>query len=158
MEIRGSVDVPASQTAVWHFLATPEQISQCVPNLTSWHAITPNRCYQLLVQWPLTPQRGLKVPITLEWLDAAPPTNLQLQLTFQFQQQTIKSITHLTLIPAARQQTELSFHANIESPNRFMKQLIKNRAPKIIDTFFKSFKSQLQHKTMKDQITREASV
>lgn len=158
MQIRGSVDLPASQTAVWQFLATPDQISQCVPNLVSWQTQTPNLCYQLLVQWPLTPQQHLAIPITLEWLKQAKPNHLQLKLTAQLQQQLVHAYTHLTLIPTAAHQTQLDFKIDIDSPNRFTGHLIKNAAPKAIDAFFKSFKSQLQSKNRENPIADGATV
>lgn len=144
MKVRGTVVLPAPQTAVWQQLATPTQISQCVPGLVRWETITPAVDYQLWVRWLPRAAQPFDLPVRLHWQRQHPPDQLWLALQAQLPQQPIDAMLQFTLAPHPVRQTLLTFVATVEAENLFVQQLLRQQLPKQIDTFFKALQTQLQ--------------
>ncbi len=51
MQLRGTVNFAAKQTAVWHSLTTPNIVSQCAPRLRNWKTLDANSQFQLQFAW-----------------------------------------------------------------------------------------------------------
>ncbi|MCB0000076.1 MAG: hypothetical protein KDE56_30140 [Anaerolineales bacterium] len=144
MKLRGQCELPAPPVAVWHFLANPDQVSQCVPGLTAWETITPNTHFRLWLRLPFAPPAQPPLPITLAWGEQQHATSLQLLLTTQFGLQSVQATTQLTLHPLAATQTQLHFLTVITTDNRFIQQMLRHHSPKLIDSFFVTMQQRLQ--------------
>ena len=144
MKLRGQCELPAPPATVWHFLATPDQASQCVPGLTAWETITPNTHFRLWLRLPFAPTAQPPLPITLMWGEQHPTTSLHLLLTTQFGTDPIQVTTQLTLHPLATSQTQLHFLMVITTDNRFIKQILRHHSPRLIDQFFTAMQQRLQ--------------
>lgn len=143
MEIRGQCQLPASPAAVWHYLATPEQISQCVPGLVSWETLEPDKRFQLWLRWAFAPASQPLVPLALTWMEQQPPESLRLQMAAQLGPQSVQAVAQLTLHWVSPQQTQLDFVVTIDTANRFTQQIIRSRSLKVIDAFFSEMQRRL---------------
>lgn len=136
----------APATQVWRVLVTPEEISACVPGLRSWQTIEPNRQFKLLLAWG-SQAYPVYMPILLTWTAVTPPTQLTLCAEAALMNQIITTTGALQLESATTTTTDISFTIvpQINRENSFIEQLIRQAAPRFIDTFFKNIQTHLQN-------------
>lgn len=143
MDIRGQCQLPAPPEAVWHMLAAPEHISQCVPGLARWEALDSCSQFQLWLRFPVSSAVQPLLPMTLTWVAQQPPTFLRLALAVPLGGQEIPGLVNLTLHPLSPAQTTLDFHITVTTTNRFVQQIVRQQLPPLIDTFFVAMRRQL---------------
>lgn len=143
MVMSGQCELPAPVHAVWHFLATPAQVSQCVPGLAAWECCIPDTQFRLWLRFPFAPAAQPALPVTLTWVEQQPPTSLHLALAAPFGAYSMQSIIDLTLHPLPPLHTQLHFAVNVAANNRFAEQLLRQYSPHLIDAFFVAMRQRL---------------
>lgn len=63
MKISGESLINAPIATVWQTLADPQQISQCMPGLSGWEIIEPDKQFKLFVIWGEDEAPRLRVPL-----------------------------------------------------------------------------------------------
>jgi carbon monoxide dehydrogenase subunit G len=146
MNISGTALVMAPAAQVWQVLISPEEISACVPGLTSWQTVQPNQQFSLLLAWG-RPPHTVYIPILLTWTAVTPPPHLALYAEATLMNQTITTLGNLHLHSATPTTTHIGFTVTPQTSqeNSFIKQLIRQTAPRFIDAFFKNIQTHLQN-------------
>ena len=138
MKISGESTIQAPNTTVWQILADPQSISQCMPGLSSWEIIEPDKQFQLFVIWGQDDAPRLKVPITLTWTEVDEPRYMLLTGAISVGTAVTNATGSLTLSPTTPTQTTIQFTATIDAPNPMVDQIARTLAPTIAKTFFKN--------------------
>ncbi len=140
MQFQGTVAFAAPQTAVWHSLTTPELVSQCTPRLQGWSALETGTQFQLQFCWG-SHKRPITIPLLITWQTVTPPTYLQWYGNAQMGNTAVPlhGTFHLTL--TQKEQTTLTFTAQLTPPNKLLAQMIQTTAPRLIDSFFRCLKT-----------------
>ena len=141
MNISATVPLPMPPTQVWACLTNPEHLSRCVPGLHAWSVIAPQQTFSLLIAWQLGPNLPIELPVTIQWTHLYPPKTMQQEAQILFNQEIITIDCVVELLESNGKQTYLQFSADITLPNKFLEQVVRNTAPKMIDKFFKAFKT-----------------
>lgn len=139
MEFQGTVAVAAAQTAVWHTLTTPTIVSQCTPRLQGWTPLNAETQFQLQFIWGRGSSTVI-IPLLLIWQTVTPPTFLQWQGKAQMGRTAVPMQGDFRLNPTDSTQTNLTFSAQLNPPNKFIGKMIQNTAPRLIEHFFNCLK------------------
>ncbi len=137
MKISGESIIQAPIATVWDILIDPQQISACMPGLSSWEMIEPQKKFQLFIIWGEDDAPRLKVPITLEWTKADKPTYICLTGDITVATAVTETSGELILIETTPYETTIQFTAGINAPNQMIDQMARTLAPTIANTFFK---------------------
>lgn len=143
--IAGNVNFNAPMDHTWRFLTSPHHLSHCLPGLVVWEVIEPDKKFHLRVRWGANEKtEGIQIPVLIEWVELTPPQQMELAVHVLFGGTPITGAGSMNLSPLTPTQTELSFMAELLPPSKILDQLIRNTAPKLIDTFFKCCKESLE--------------
>jgi carbon monoxide dehydrogenase subunit G len=143
--ITGAVHFNTSTAQIWRFFTTPAWLSNCLPGLTAWEVIEPDKKFHLRLLWGAGDNTaGFQIPVLLEWTELVPPWWMSLNAHAMFGGVPIPGAGSFRLTPLAATQTELDFSAEFTPPNKMLDQLIRTAAPKLIDTFFHCCKETLK--------------
>ena len=143
MNISGESTINASIDAVWDILTNPGKISNCMPGLSSWEIIEPDKRFELFVIWGDEDTPRLKVPITLEWTEFDRPTYIQLTGDILVGTVITQTTGELNLSATTRTVTTIQFTAVVDAPNQMVDQMARTLAPTIANTFFKRLQQKL---------------
>ncbi len=138
MKISGESSIQAPIETVWQTLTDPEQLSQCMPGLSNWEIVEPQKRFNLYVLWGQDDAPRLKVPITLEWTEMEMPTYMLLTGTILVGTAVTETTGTLHLTATTPHQTNIQFTASVDAPNQMIDQLARSLAPTIANTFFKN--------------------
>ncbi len=138
MKISGESLINAPIATVWQTLADPQQISQCMPGLSGWEIIEPDKQFKLFVIWGEDEAPRLRVPITLTWAEVDEPRYMFLTSAILVGTAVTNATGTLNLKPATLTQTTIHFTATIDAPNQMVDQIARTLAPTIANTFFKN--------------------
>ena len=138
MKISGESSIQAPIAIVWQTLTNPEQLSQCMPGLSKWEMIEPQKRFKLYIIWGQDDAPRLKVPVTLEWTELESPTYMLLTATILVGTAVTETTGTLNLTPTTPRQTNIQFTATVNAPNQMIDQLARSLAPTIANTFFKN--------------------
>jgi carbon monoxide dehydrogenase subunit G len=139
MQLRGTVNFAAEQTAVWHSLTTPAIVSQCAPRLHRWQTLDTNNQFQLQFAWG-SDSNTLLIPLRLTWQTVTPPSLLQWQADAKMGSTPLQFIGEFCLASPNPRATTLTFTVEISPQNKLLQQMIQSTAPRLIDTFFSCLK------------------
>ena len=139
MEFRCTVLLAAEQTAVWHTLTTPELISQCTPSLQGWSALDTGTSFQLQFSWG-SGSSTIFIPLLLTWQTVTPPDYLRWHGEAKLGSTAVPLQGEFQLSPDGTKQTNLTFTAQVDPPNKLLAQMIQTAAPKFINSFFSCLK------------------
>ena len=139
MQLQGTVDFAARQTAVWHSLTTPSIVSQCTPRLTGWSELAEHSQFQLQFAWG-NGSSAITIPLLLTWQEVTPPTLLQWRGEAKMGSTLIPVEGTFQLTAPTMEMTTLAFTAVLDPPNKLLKQMLQTTAPRFIDSFFSCLK------------------
>lgn len=143
MRYTGNVLIPSPPTDVWSALIDPEQMSQCMPGLTTWRTVQPQKVFQLHLAWATETSQPIQVPVRIEWLQQTAVRYLQLTATTTLGgTHQIVATGDVTLTPTDNG-TDLAFSADVTTPNPVMDRLVHTAVPKLTANFFHCLKTKL---------------
>ncbi|VAW38860.1 hypothetical protein MNBD_CHLOROFLEXI01-557 [hydrothermal vent metagenome] len=139
MQLRGTVNFAAKQTAVWHSLTTPNIVSQCAPRLRNWKILDTNSQFQLQFAWG-SGSNIILIPLRLTWQTVTPPSLLQWQADAKMGSTPLQFTGEFRLTSPNPQATILTFTVKMSPQNKLLQQMIQSTTPRLIDTFFSCLK------------------
>lgn len=143
MKMSGTTTLHAPIDQVWLVLTDPEQLSHCLPGLSSWETVEPEQAFRLFIIWGDDNSPRLKVPILLRWTYQQPPTELHLSGQITTGSTVTEANGTLCLTAVSVTQTDIDFTAVVEPAHPMIDQMARNLAPQIANAFFKRLQQKL---------------
>ncbi|MCC6605937.1 MAG: hypothetical protein IT327_22205 [Anaerolineae bacterium] len=139
MQFQGTIQFAAGQTAVWHTLTNPHIVSRCTPHLTGWAELPTNSQFQLQFTWGSGSSR-VHIPLLLTWQNMTPPSLLEWCSEAQIGSTCLLMNGRFHLNATTPTTTQLTFAAELDPPNKMLRQVIQSTAPRLLDNFFRCLK------------------
>ena len=79
MNFKGTVTIRAPRERVWHFLTTPEELTECVPGLESLEVIAPNERFRAVASVGFGVVK-VKFTADAEWMDLDSPNSARMKV------------------------------------------------------------------------------
>jgi hypothetical protein len=79
MNFKGTVTINAPREKVWHFLTTPEELSDCAPGLESLDIITPNEKFRAVASVGFGAVKATFIT-DAQWMDMEAPNRARMKI------------------------------------------------------------------------------
>lgn len=148
MQLEGKQVIKAPQAKVWEFIADPQKIAQCLPDLQKL-TVKDSKTFTVMVKAGIAFVRGdFKFDFTL--LDQTPPSHSRFEALGKGAGVSIKMTASIDLKPTGENSTELSWILDVELGGllgEISPSLIQGSANKLTQQFFQSVKESLELRT-----------
>ncbi len=150
MHLVTTITIQATRQQIWHALFDPHLLGQCMPGLTTWQEVEPQRIYHLLVAWGTSQSsQGLQVPVIVTWGDMMLYKQIGWEAEVFWGRQPLKLHGNIGLRPEERGVC-VEVEARMDVPSPIVSQMAQNAAPKIVQPFFKCLRHHLEERATRE--------
>lgn len=144
MHLITTITMLTTPRQIWGALFDPHLLSQCMPGLTEWQEIEPQRVYRLLIAWGSGPtSKGIQVPVVVQWGEAIPLKRIgwEAKLLLGNQPIHLQGRVSLTL---QQNGVSVALETRMNEGNPTIAQMAYTVAPKILQPFLKCLRRRLE--------------
>ncbi len=144
MQFITTITIQATPQQIWNALFNPQLLGDCMPGLTEWQEIEPQRVYRLLMAWGATTNSlGIQVPVMVQWGKATILEQIAWEADLLLGSQPIHLWGNVGMKPQENG-VYVELETRLEAPSPALRQMASNVAPKILQPFLKCLRRRLE--------------
>lgn len=145
MKLNGSAQITAPPTAVWRHLTNPTALSDSLSWVASWQALDTDR-FLVHGQWQFSGEKTPAIiPAEVTWNPDEATQTITIQANLTLSGETLPITVQVRLEDVGWGETAVHFTISLSSKNRFIRQMVKQTLPKLIDQSFSQIQTTLNN-------------
>lgn len=143
MKLNGSAQITAMPTAVWQHLTNHTALSSSLNWVASWHALEANR-FLVQGQWQFVGEKtSVLIPAEVTWNPDEEAKTIIAHADLTVSEEVMPVTVQVRLEDVGWGETAVHFTISLATKNRFVKQMVKQTLPKLIDQSFSQIQTAL---------------